>query len=141
MNRPIGLRFTLTELEAHFLQFERISVPPDQYVDGILIPSGKRDRYWRVESLVQAHGVGFLCPKCYAANKGPVGTHRVTCWFEGSVPDDARPGPGRWTPSGNGLADLTFVPGEKIKATSVLLKGGCAWHGHIIGGCATVLPG
>jgi hypothetical protein len=85
--------------------------------------------------LSDADGVMFLCPKCYAANGGPVRTHVVICWFAGrGVPEDETPGPGRWRPSGTGLADLTFVgPG----AASVALQGGCFWHGFIRQGRAT----
>lgn len=137
MNKPIGVRYTLAELDARFLRFARIDVPPDQFVDGIMSPSGKRDQYTRVDTLAEAHGISFRCPKCLKSAH----PHRVTCWFEGMVQDDANPGPGRWTPTGAGVADLTFIPGPKIKATSVKLTGGCAWHGHIVGGCATVLPG
>ncbi len=80
-----------------------------------------------------AHGVMFLCPKCFAANQGPVGTHRVICWFVGRVPVNAVPGPGRWNPQGTGLDDLTFIgPG----AASVLLMGGCNWHGFVKDGGA-----
>lgn len=88
------------------------------------------------ESMNDAHGMKFLCPKCFVANGGPVGTHMVVCWFEGRVPDDAVPGPGRWTPSGTGFDDLTFVPGARIGAVSVLLTGGCGWHGFIKDGDA-----
>jgi hypothetical protein len=87
--------------------------------------------YHEVESLTEADGVIFLCPKCFAANKGPVGTHSVICWFKGKVSDAMRPAPGRWNPSGTGLDDLTFVPPG---AVSVLLMGGCNWHGFIRNG-------
>jgi hypothetical protein len=81
-----------------------------------------------VESLAEADGVLFLCPKCFADNNGPIGTHSIICWFRGKVPDDLNPKPGRWNPSGTGLDDLTFVgPG----ACSVLLTSGCNWHGHV----------
>jgi hypothetical protein len=138
VNRPVGIRFPLAQLDAHFLRREVRDVDPNEFVDGIKSPSGKRVQYGHVETLAEADGLNFLCPKCYHANKGAVGTHRVTCWFEGCVPDDASPGPGRWTPEGSSLADLTFIPSEREKAVSVLLKGGCGWHGFIVGGCATV---
>jgi hypothetical protein len=84
-------------------------------------------------ALWQADGVLFLCPKCFAANQGKVGTHSVICWFAGRVPDDVTPKPGRWHPQGTGLDDLTFVgPG----AVSVLLTSGCGWHGFVKDGCA-----
>jgi hypothetical protein len=83
-----------------------------------------------------ADGVQFLCPKCYAANRGPVGTHTVLCWFVGKVPPDAGPGPGRWTPQGADLAALTFIPGFPPRPCSVKLTGGCGWHGYVRDGRA-----
>jgi len=89
--------------------------------------------------LAEADGILFLCPKCYAANGGQrPGVHSVICWFRGRVPDDALPGPGRWTPSGTGLDDLTFIPGDPPRACSVLLTGGgCDWHGFVTNGEAS----
>lgn len=86
-------------------------------------------------SVAEASGVWFLCPKCYAANGGDVGTHRVLCWFAGrGVPDHIDPKPGRWNPSGTNIDDLTFVgPG----AVSVLLTSGCGWHGFVRQGDAS----
>lgn len=86
-----------------------------------------------VLSLADAHGISFLCPKCFAENRGPVGTHLVVCWFHGKVPGDADPKPGRWNPVGTGYDDLSFVPGHG-KSNSVLLLGGCRWHGFITNG-------
>lgn len=88
-----------------------------------------------VDALAEADGVWFLCPKCFAANNGPIGTHAVICWFVGKVADDVDPKPGRWTPTGTGLDDLTFVPSTG-RSHSVLLTGGCAWHGYVTQGCA-----
>ena len=86
-----------------------------------------------IDALAEADGVWFLCPKCFAANGGPVGTHAVICWFVGRVPDDVDPKPGRWTPTGTGLSDLTFVPSAG-RSHSVLLTAGCAWHGFLVKG-------
>jgi len=96
-------------------------------------------RTWRRlgDSMAGADGITFLCPACFAANGGPRGTHAVICWFRGRVPDDLPPVPGRWTPAGTGLDDLTFVPGDPPMATSVLLTGpGCGWHGFVTNGSA-----
>jgi hypothetical protein len=87
----------------------------------------------QVEEMRGAHGVWFLCPKCFAENGGPEGTHAVICWFRGLVPDDLDPKPGRWNPSGTGLDDLTFVPPG---AVSVQLLSGCGWHGFVKNGQA-----
>lgn len=103
------MNFSLAELEAQLYRSE----PP-----------------WRVHTpvstLADAHGIFFLCPKCFAENKGNVGTHGVLCWFEDRVPDDVEPGPGRWKPTGTGINDLSFVPGKR--SNSVALRGGCGAH-------------
>ncbi len=95
--------------------------------------AGPPETYAHVDALADADGVMFLCPLCFAANGGPVGTHSVLCWFVGRVPDGVSPGPGRWVPSGSGLADLTFAGPA---AASVLLSGGCGWHGYVRDGDA-----
>jgi hypothetical protein len=88
-----------------------------------------------VPTLAEADGIMFICPKCFVEKGGPVGAHRVLCWFVGRVPDDRDPKPGRWQPSGTGLDDLTFVGPA---AASVLLSGpGCGWHGFVRNGDAT----
>jgi len=108
---------TLHELEAKFIR---------------LNPYG----YTIVDSLDEAQGLMFLCPKCFDSNGGNVGTHSVVCWFANrGVPDDQNPKPGRWVPAGTGLDDLTFTnPG----AASVQLMTGCQWHGFIRDGRATL---
>jgi len=89
------------------------------------------------DSLEQAQGLMFLCPKCFVANEGRVGTHRVICWSRSrGVPDDALPGPGRWRLLGTSFDDLT-LEGENGGARSVLLTGGCQWHGFITDGEVT----
>lgn len=110
----------LVDLDAQFIQYEKT-------------PTGQV-RHHYVDTFAEAHGVMFLCPKCFAANQGPVGTHSVICWFVGKVPDDAFPVPGRWHPIGTSLDNLTFVgPGQ----ASVKITGGCEWHGYVRGGDAT----
>lgn len=86
----------------------------------------------QVETVADADGVLFLCPKCYRENNGPAGTHSIMCWFS-KVPVDRPVGNGRWNPVGHDINDLTFVgPG----AFSILLLSGCGWHGFIKDGCA-----
>lgn len=114
----VGESFSLRELQA---TFQRIDVP------------GKA--YRTVEHLSQAQGVMFLCPKCFKANGGSVGTHYVLCWFLGrEVADSEDPKPGRWEPHGIGLDDLELKAGS----SSILLRGGCNWHGFVRGGRATL---
>ena len=100
---------------------------------------GEHEMYLHTDNLRSADGIMFLCPKCFEENgNSSVGVHRVICWFRGRVPDHVRPNPGRWTPSGNGFDDLTFVAGDPPMAVSVALMSGCGWHGFIKDGEATV---
>ncbi len=110
------------DLEAQFVCY--ISPDASEYPYG-----GSR----RVDSLAEADGIRFLCPKCFVLNGGRIGTHTVCCWFTGKVSADVNPAPGRWNPSGSGYGDLTFVPPG---AVSVQLLGGCNWHGFVTNGDA-----
>lgn len=88
-----------------------------------------------VERIEEAQGIRFLCPKCFVEKGGPVGTHGVICWSRSrGTPDDASPGPGRWTIEGSGFADLTLNGDPPGTARSVLLTGGCGWHGFVTAG-------
>lgn len=91
-----------------------------------------------VHSLTDAQGVRFLCPKCYAAHGGAIGTHSIICWSRSrGIPNDADPGPGRWKMDGTGLDDLTLNADAPSSARSIQLNGGCAWHGYVTQGRAT----
>ena len=108
----------LRELEAIF---QRIVTPGREYE--------------HVDRLEDAQGVMFLCPKCFEANGGSVGTHWVLCWFlDRGVSPDEDPKPGRWGALGTGIDDLELKAGS----SSVLLLGGCNWHGFVRGGKATL---
>lgn len=109
----------LRELDAWFVRYD----------------AGPPETYERVDDLGDADGVWFLCPKCYGENAGPIGTHRVLCWFVGRVADDVDPRPGRWAAVGTRLDDLTFVPSAG-RSHSVALRGGCGWHGFVTSGDA-----
>lgn len=86
----------------------------------------------RVDTLAEAQGIQFLCPKCFAENGGPVGTHVVACWFTNrGVSADEHPKPGRWNVSGTGFHDLSFTPPG---AHSIQITGGCNWHGFLENG-------
>src|SRR3954468_8745871 len=88
----VGRRLALRDLGAKFIHFH---------------PGG----WSEVDAMRDSSGLYMLCPKCFTFNAGPVGTHVGVCWFRArGVPDDVAPSPGRWTPSGSGLDDLTFVP-------------------------------
>ena len=110
----------LRELDPQFLRHE--------LRDGV-------ETHHYVETLVEAQGVKFLCPKCFAKNGGPVGTHSVICWSRSrGTPDSASPSPGRWALDGNGIDDLTLNADPPSSARSVLLNGGCGWHGFVTNG-------
>lgn len=117
----------LTDLKPCFIQYKIERVDPALFIDGILSPSGLRISFPHVELLADAHGIEFLCPLCINTDQ-----HSVICWFEDKVPEDAKPGPGRWNPTGTDFNDLSFVPGRRTH--SVLLLGGCRWHGFITNG-------
>jgi hypothetical protein len=97
------------------------------------------DRGWlTVENIGDAQGIVFLCPKCFVENGGPIGTQSVICWSRSrGVPDDVRPNPGRWALHGTGFDDLSLDADPPSSARSVLLSGGCAWHGFVTGGEVT----
>lgn len=98
-------------------------------------PDGKEHTY--VDTIAEAQGILFLCPKCFVANGGSGGTHAVICWSSSrGVGPDVDPKPGRWVLSGTGYGDLT-LDGEPGKSRSVLLTGGCQWHGFVTAGEVT----
>jgi hypothetical protein len=109
----------LLKLDPSFLRYE-------QRIDGVY--------FVRVESIGEAQGIEFLCPKCFTAHGGPIGTHRVICWSRSAgAPDNARPAPGRWRLAGTNFDDLT-LEAEPGMTRSVLVIGGCAWHGYVTAG-------
>lgn len=80
--------------------------------------------FQQVDSIEGADGVEFLCPVCFKANNGPIGTHAVICWTP-KVPQSTFPVPGRWNLVGTGYEDLSLVAGS----SSVWLTGeGCGAH-------------
>lgn len=83
-----------------------------------------------VESLAEADGVQFLCPKCMETNPDGIGVHSIICWSP-NVSQTTQPTPGRWNLVGTGLHDLSLVAGS----SSVLLPGeGCGAHFFIRNG-------
>jgi hypothetical protein len=117
----------LSELEPQFLRYSL---------------EGGRAVFHHVDDIAEAQGLIFLCPKCFAENRGAVGTHSILCWSRSrGVPEDASPGPGRWTLEGTGYADLTMngdsPKGPGTGKRSVLLTAGCRWHGYITRGRVT----
>lgn len=137
----------LIDLQAQFLRYEEredtwteVVRRPYDGEDIATIPTKQVTGMWpyyiKVDSIKDAQGVKFLCPLCFRANGGAPGTHRVICWSKtAGAPDKAEPGPGRWRLVGTGLHDLT-LDAEPGKSRSVLLNGGCKWHGFVTNGDA-----
>jgi len=118
--------FKLTDLEPEFLRHEKRDDGHTYHV--------------HVDSIDKAQGIMFLCPACFKANKGKVGTHRILCWSSSrGITEDVEPKPGRWRLDGTSTADLTLNAEHPGGARSVLLtgKGGCEWHGFITNGLVT----
>jgi anti-sigma factor ChrR (cupin superfamily) len=101
----------LTELEPEWVML--VPAPP--------VPKGT---CMKVDTLPEADGIFFLCPKCWMGNGGRrEGVHQILCW-QPNVPQDVHPVPGRWKFEGTSFEDLTLVAGS----SSVALVGGCEAH-------------
>jgi Family of unknown function (DUF6527) len=125
---------TLRELKATFVVYFQESAD-DMFKRGVVVPA---DCFRRTDSLVEAHGIRFLCPKSFAANSGGVITHSIQVYFYGS-PVPAHLGRNkngkvvRWNVSGAGLDDLSLTPSIQEE------DGHCKWHGFV--GSGGVPPG
>lgn len=82
-----------------------------------------------VDDIKDADGIDFLCPKCFSANNGSIGTHHCICWNP-SVPQTIHPIPGRWEMLGDSFENLSLRAGS----SSVQLNGGCNAHFFIENG-------
>lgn len=130
----------LTELEPEFVRYDTrrqlITVvvgDPLTWKDGDPTEEVERDVEWTlpVEAFGEAQAVQFLCPKCFAEKDGAVGCHlvRVTFADRGVTPTqgchNSKGEPTRWQiVEGNSFDTLRLAP-------SILLEGGCNWHGHV----------
>lgn len=138
---------TLRQLEARLLRwFTQTSTEQDErgmYVfrgdDGeprMWSPTPVNDLFAPVETRAEAHGLSFLCPKSFAKNGGPVGTHSVYVWFEGS-PVPAHIGTNlkgervRWNATGTGLDDLVLTPSIQEEDDYAAPEHRCRWHGFV----------
>lgn len=91
--------------------------------------TGPREYLCDVDSLADAQGIMFLCPKCFIKNKGSVGTHRCPLPFAGRGVDPAK---NQWNVLGTGFHDLSTTPSYRI-------VGGCGWHGYITDGEVSII--
>lgn len=123
----------LRDLEAFFTKYHERAVPPDQYFEGVMHTSGVQRSFHRVDTLEEADGVWFICPKCFAADR-----HRVKVGFHGKATPgtyghNSKGEPVLWTVAGGtSLDDLQLTP-------SIQIEGCCNWHGFV--GSNGVPPG
>jgi hypothetical protein len=117
---------TLKDLDARFIAY-REETAEEMFARG----GFKRAiLFVRVDSMSQAHGLRFLCPKSFAAHGGRIGTHSVQVYFTGSpVPSHIGINKNgqtvRWSVSGTSLEDLSLSP--SIQEEDVA----CGWHGFV----------
>lgn len=88
-----------------------------------LIFSADGRSYHTVGTVAEANGLEFQCPVCENG-------HMLLCFFKGQVPDDWEPGPGRWTPTGTTIADISLLPSIDVTKG----KSGCPFHGYVTNG-------
>lgn len=94
----------------------------------LVTDDGSRRKY--VDDIASAHGVMFVCPKCFErAGRVRPGVHGMLCWRP-RVDPSIEPGPGRWEMSGTSFDDLTLTAGS----SSVLVTGGCRAHFFVTNG-------
>lgn len=133
----------LRDLDAHFIIC--VAVPStEQDAEGKYVwressgevwfwsPTPVRYQHDQVDSLAEAHGLSFDCPKCFSTTG-----HGVIVGFAGrNSPYPLSRGsegqPTNWDASGTGIDDLSLTP-------SIQLLGGCNWHGFV--GSNGVPPG
>jgi hypothetical protein len=127
----------IPNLKAKFLRFNRLAYPTDKFVDGIKHTNGFGDIYTPVNTLVEAHGISFLCPKSMQDTSNPPNyPHTIIVWFINSpVPPDvgtnSKGKTVRWTATGSSLEDLTLEPSVHEQSEF------CGWHGFVTKGDAT----
>lgn len=106
-------------------------------LDAQFITNVKVESYSYTDTINNAQGVMFQCPKCAQGKEEGNeegrhfyrGTHYIIVPFrDKGIPEGAFPKMARWEVSGTSLEDLTTKP-------SILLTGeGCQWHGFITNG-------
>lgn len=136
---------SLRELDGRLLRCEKeISTEQDEkgmYLfrdsDGDIhmwSPTADRWVFHPVETVAEAHGVRFLCPKSFAKNGGPKGTHSVYIFFAGS-PYAGHNKEGqevRWNVAGgSSLDDLQLTPSIQEQDEGLPLEHQCNWHGFV----------
>lgn len=97
-------------------------------------PTNERTVFAPVETVAEAHGVRFLCPKSFAKNAGSEGTHSVYVFFAGS-PHAGRNSAGqevRWqVVGGSSIDDLQLTPSILEQDDALPEPHRCGWHGFV----------
>lgn len=75
--------------------------------------------------------ISLLCPKCFIANTGKEGTHRINLPFSSN--------PNHWHATGKSIEDFSFVPLVVNERISVAVVGGCEAHFNIVDGAILLL--
>ena len=132
----------LTDLEPQFIRYEEGIADKwhgKKLEDGSTQWGGfpvQMKRY--VDTLADAQGVMFLCPLCFTKNNGSINTHQCEVTFSdrGVKNEDGVHNnlglPVRWSVTGSCYDDLSTQP-------SVLVQGGCGWHGFLTDGNVSIL--
>lgn len=133
----------LTELDPHFIKHTIEMAGPGH---GRTLPDGTMqwggfevDCMAYVDTLAEADGIWFDCPKCTRDKAAGLlkGVHGVRIFFAGKdVPDriglNSEGKAVRWSVSGTDFTNLSTSP-------SILLLGGCGWHGFITNGEVSII--
>lgn len=104
---------------------------------GNLCYTDSRESFRHLPTKDGAQGLLLICPKCQ--------NHSVLIWFlnpcnAAPVPAEAKPGPGRWTFSGDGIETLSLTPSvdlSKIDNEHPESPCRCYWHGFVTNGEAS----
>lgn len=107
----------LTELEPEFHRYETR--------DG-------REHIIKVETLAEAQGVQFDCPKCQPYPHAVIVTFRDRWALDHQGSQSSHGGPSRWNVAGASFEDLTLTPSIDCSQ-----GGGCTFHGFITNGAVS----
>lgn len=120
----------LIDLEPELIKREiRACAGPGTLDCSTVSPHNSHEYHIQIETVDEADGIIFLCPKCFTTNNGSVGTHYVLCWRP-RIPPDIAPKPGRWELLGTSINDLSLRAGS----SSILLHSDCTAHFFIENG-------
>lgn len=121
----------LTGLEATFIRwYQRLASDEERKINPQWPVGYVIDCFQEVVSLREAHGIHFICPKCFNSD----GRHFIQVFFVGSpVPQHLGKNKAgktiRWKTTGTSLFDLSLQPSIEVQV-------GCLWHGFVTNGDA-----